>query len=269
MELKIDKKQNAIYLLETDNSPHKYGTIGSLDLALGDFIYYFESQSDYNNYGTREAYVKMFNDTMISFYGMDIGKISINNTIYEFFDNRSEITLTLKEVERFRITHNVRTELRPLEHRDFEYKNGIIFQSVNTVVDVFYCILFYHAYEGHKLKKCEHCGRWFVTNSYKNKYCNRNSTVEQYSHLPCERAAQNMRQECKRVKKRIENRERNSLKGQLSNGNNTDIIEFQKKCDKYLLHVPFSEATNLSEYLEFLKKTSKERKKRKIERSAE
>ncbi|MBP7186984.1 MAG: hypothetical protein KBA55_09540 [Ruminococcus sp.] len=228
MELIIDKKQNVIYLLKTDNSPHKYGTIGFLDLALGNFVYYFESQSDFNNYGTREAYVKMFNDTMISFYGMDIGKISINNTIFEFFDNRIEIKLTLKELDIFRIKHNIRTEIRPLEYNDFEYINGMRFLFVNTVIDVFYCLLYYYAFEGQKLKRCEHCGRWFATTSFKNKYCDRLSTVEQYSHLKCEIAAQNMRQECSRVKKRIENRERNSLKGQLSNGKNTDIIEFQK-----------------------------------------
>ena len=263
MELIIDKKQNLVYLTQSDNEVFKVGRIGFLNLAFGNFIHYFKSQSDYKNYGTREAYEIMFNDNMTEFYGMNIGIISINNTIHEFLNNRNEMTLTLKEVDIFRITHNVRTELRPLVHNDFEYKNGMKFQSVNTIIDVFYCLSYYHAFEGHKLKICEHCGRWFATNSFKNKYCERNSTVEQYSHLKCEIAAQNMKQECRRVKKRIENNLRNSLTGQLSNGNNAKIIEFQKKCENYLSYVPFSNATNLTEYLEFLRITAKEQKKRK------
>lgn len=80
--------------------------------------------------------------------------------------------------------------------------------GVTSVCEIAYALLYYYAMNGLNLVKCEHCGRWFATDSFKHKFCNRKSPVPGYDKLNCEQAVQNIRQQCARVRNRVDTKAR-------------------------------------------------------------
>jgi len=199
------------------------------------------------------------NDDIECIWEFDTSLFEINLMIANFLDNRTEIALKADEINRIRREYGILVNDEPIEPKDYECINGMRFNNVRSVKDVIYCILFYYSNKGLKIKRCLHCGRWFAAPKFDVDYCSRLSIAKGYTHLTCKAAAQNMRQECSRVKNRIETKARNSLKGQLTGGNPDFINQFQIKCDTYLKHKPFKSANNLSEYLSFLRNTDKKR----------
>lgn len=79
----------------------------------------------------------------------------------------------------------------------------------------------------HKLKitYCLHCGKLFFTDTFKKKYCHRNSPIKNYTHLNCEQASKNIKQQLRRQKKNIYNH--------LYNYNPDYVDEFLVSSDKY------------------------------------
>lgn len=288
LELVIDKKQDRIYLQKKDDDKLKVLTLGSIDCAFGNLIYnYFESNPIYkgygsfirDNFGSKEVALEiMKNDTCISIFepiaSMNCSLLSTINSIYLYTEGKEDTEQkdkkgnkygyipSLDEINDFRLQYHVRIEQLPLEHGDYKNTTGMRFFEIKTIYDVFYGILYYYAYEHLKLKRCEHCGRWFVTASYKTKYCNRKSTVERYSHLVCKDAAKNMKQECTRVKNRIETKAYSS-KTQRSGKNkgsyNKYVEELQNKCKVYQDYTPYESADNLEAYHSFLRETEKQK----------
>lgn len=122
----------------------------------------------------------------------------------DFFDGSNKIKLTMQAVEIWRIRHFVEKSASPLDWFNASYDAGIHMDGVTSVCDIAYALLYYYAMNGLNLVKCEHCGRWFATDSFKHKFCNRRSPVPGYDKLNCEQAVQNIRQQCARVRNRID-----------------------------------------------------------------
>jgi len=70
--------------------------------------------------------------------------------------------------------------------------------------DIIFSVLHYLAFFKYKFAKCNHCERYYATQTYKTKYCNRKSPHEEYNHLECEQAVKDIKQLVARRKKSIE-----------------------------------------------------------------
>lgn len=139
--------------------------------------------------------------------------ISADNTygvlnFADFFGGNDKIKLTMQAVEIWRIRHFVEKSASPLDWFNASYDAGIRMDGVTSVCEIAYALLYYYAMNGLNLVKCEHCGRWFATDSFKHKFCNRRSPVPGYDKLNCEQAVQNIRQQCARVRNRIDTKAR-------------------------------------------------------------
>lgn len=79
------------------------------------------------------------------------------------------------------------------------------FYECYSLADVVFSILHFLALGKYKFKMCLHCGRYFATQTDKQKYCQRKSPYSEYIHLNCEQAVRNISQEISRGYKRIYN----------------------------------------------------------------
>lgn len=120
------------------------------------------------------------------------------------FEGQEKVKLSMQNVEVWRIRHFVEKSVSPLDWLNASYDAGIRLDGITSIYDIVYALLLYYAMNNLKLVKCEHCGRWFATESFKCKYCNRKSPVPRYAKLNCEQAVQNIRQECSRIRNRID-----------------------------------------------------------------
>ncbi len=171
------------------------------------------------------------------------------------FDGKDKISLSLQDVEVWRVRHHVNKAVTPGNWLDVSYKEGLSIYNLTSNYEIIYGFLYYYAFNGLKLVKCEHCGRWFATDSLKNKYCTRNSPIERYSHLKCEQAVQNIRQQCGRMRNRIDAKARQTRNGEAFQD------WFWKQCNKRNEEIrKTASAESLTEYLTFLKQVESKKK---------
>lgn len=126
---------------------------------------------------------------------------------HNFVYGEDKVKLSLSNVEKLRIESNITTTFTLKSQID---KNeGFIFK-VGHIREIIYALLYYYAFYGYHLVRCEHCGRWFATKSFKNKYCPRKTTFEGYTHLHCKKAVDDIKQiislKYNRIRKRLSNR---------------------------------------------------------------
>lgn len=72
------------------------------------------------------------------------------------------------------------------------------FYECYSMSDLVYCILHFLALNKYKINQCNHCGGFFATRTFKQKYCPRNSLYPKYEHLNCEQAIRNISQDFSR-----------------------------------------------------------------------
>lgn len=169
-----------------------------------------------------------------------------------------KIDLSLHDVEIWRVRNSIIKAIYPHSAISVDYSQGLEIYDAESLYDVVYGLLFFYAFNGMKLVKCEHCGRWFATDTFKNKYCNRKSQFPGYEHLNCEQAVRNIFQQCGRMKNRIETKARQ--REPITKFED----EFRSNCESlYLTAKGTPTIENLSAYLTFLRKTEKEGKWRK------
>ena len=247
----IDKKQNRAYIYKNFDKAHDLGTIEN---ALGKIIETLEKEYPANDY-LSDYSIKLLND---AFDNVSNAKTlwGIKETggtiqaIHVFLSERNTIKVTMQEVERFRIIYHLSIKHIPLNICDLN--DGIQIKNVNSLLDIVFHLLYYYAYNNLKIKKCEHCDRWFATSSLKNKYCTRKSTFYGYTHLNCEQAVRNIIQEITRERKRIYNSSNNST--ETYSGATTKFYEFQDMCDDYKSKIKEKASIkNLSDYWNYLK----------------
>lgn len=100
--------------------------------------------------------------------------------------------MTLEEIEYFRISNRVKVHIFPLEVTQPKQDKSIRVENVKCITDIVYGLLYYYALKKLNLKRCEHCGRWFATPTFKQKYCPRKSPYPDYSHLSCKDAVDHL-----------------------------------------------------------------------------
>ncbi len=204
--------------------------------AVGKYsIKYFNSQVNYAKELCIE-YLK-YNDFSQDFLERFVNSkgITVNRVRLEF-DGKQIILPKLQET-------NNKTIYR-YESKDFV---DIVFSSVHYALS-----------NGMKLSKCEHCGKWFFKDGGRSgsrkKFCDRKSTFKGYEHLSCEQAVRNIKQQCGRIKKRIETKAYNANKENIFNhAYSKYVYEFQKQCDQYTYKSQKSNSVeNLNAYMCFL-----------------
>ena len=123
---------------------------------------------------------------------------------------------------------------RPLIYQDYDYKNGIHFSKVESVLDTLYCLLFYYSVADLNLRKCKHCERWFAVKNYDDKMCNRLSLYEGYENKNCKSAV-------KAIKDKIEARRKGEYERLRQRANEYGVnsvhyetlTTFVNKCNDY------------------------------------
>lgn len=121
----------------------------------------------------------------------------------------------------------------------------------------------YLAVNNYKFLLCAHCGKPFCVpisrKTSRVKFCKRNSPCVlaphlNYTHLTCEQAVRNIRQQLARMKKRLYNSHYNSgLEFVRTDGRN--IEDFLLKCDEY----SSTSVSELKEYYDYLNSEIQER----------
>ncbi len=147
-------------------------------------------------------------------------------------------TLTTKSGQRLSVDSDITDICYVYESQSID---DIIFSSVHFALE-----------NGYKLAKCEHCEKYFFKSGSRagsrQKFCIRKSPVPQYSHLNCEQAVRNIKQELQRKKKRIYNsmiREHESTE--------KFVYDFLDECAEYSSNIKeTASAKNLIDYLNFL-----------------
>lgn len=195
VRLEITPKQTVLYA-ENDG----YYLLGSTVCALGNVIEALKEDFPADVYDVNFHVERV---TKAIDAGTDIGKyiwgIHDNGEslffFHQFVYGEDKVKLSLADVEKLRIKSNITTTFTLKSQVD---KNeGFIFK-VSHIREIIYALLYYYAFYDYHLVCCEHCGRWFATKSFKNKYCPRKTTFEGYTHLQCKQAVDNIKQEIQR-----------------------------------------------------------------------
>ena len=279
LQLVIDDEN--VKVIKDDLGGYKLGTVKN---AFGNILAVLEQQFPFAVNSTPKAYSKYFisrfknsletntAEKEILLYGLkcsayylfDINLFLSDSDRWCYISKRGikqkgeyKINLTMQDVEIWRVHHNITKAVIPVDWNNVDYAKGLRIDNITSFYELFYGLLYYYAFNGLKLVKCEHCGRWFATDNFKNKYCHRNSTVEGYTHLVCEQAVRNLYQQIKRKRKVIYN----SIINQEYNTKKYveyEVIEreketFIKKCNEYKSKLDeMATAEIITEYLTFL-----------------
>lgn len=238
--------------------------LGSTNCAIGNIIVWLGAEFPEVCHMNSKEYAALTIKRIMSYdserYGDVCGLRILRDEAYSiisFADDLGgeyKISLFLQDVEMWRVRHHVDKAVTPGNWLDVSFKEGLTVNNVASHYEVIYGLLYYYAFNGLKLVKCEHCGRWFATDSLKNKYCTRKSPIERYTHLNCEQAVQNIRQQCGRIRNRIDMKARQTRNGE----------QFQEwfwsQCNRRNEEIKKSASVErLTEYMAFLKKTEREK----------
>lgn len=233
--------------------------LGSTVNALGNIVHCVNSEFPGIDGTTPEDYINLAVEAILGngcpqkeIWGLNLTQASAYS-VQLFLQGETEIKLSPEYAEIWRIQHRTKS-VEPLDWVNANYDQGLRVNDISDISDVFYGLIHYYAFHGLNLKKCEHCGRWFATNTFKKKYCSRNSLVPGYTHLNCEQAVRNIMQNCSRIKNRIDVKSRNAMRG----SDVSYFFDFQKQCDfPYQKAKKFPSAENLMSYHTFLKEAEK------------
>lgn len=254
----IDRKQNRVYIPIAFEGGYDFG---SIECSIGNIIEVLEKEFPATSYVETGYTTKRIRDKLA---GKSITKTLCGfkengftiQAIHIFLSGRDKIELTMQEVEEFRIMYGLSIKHTPLNLCDVN--EGLQVKNATSILDIVFHLLYYFTLNNLKLVKCEHCGRWFVTSNLKNKYCTRNSTVAGYTHLNCEQAVRNIKQQCGRKKNRIETKANNAINLKKYSVVSSFVNDFVNECYVYLDKISKkNSAENLSNYLLFLDRVEK------------
>lgn len=96
------------------------------------------------------------------------------------------------------------SEIRDFTIRElFNFHTGQPFRhsyNCHSLADIICSVWHYLILHDYKFARCNHCGRYFATQTLKKQYCDRNSTYKNFEHLNCEQAVRNIKQKLARRK---------------------------------------------------------------------
>ena len=251
--LVIDIKQNRVYVPIPFEGVYDFG---SIECSIGNIIEALEKEFPASNYVETDYTANLIRNKLAgkekakTLWGFKEKGFTIQ-ALHIFLSSRDKIVLKKEEIEEFRIMYGLSVKHIPLNPVDVT--EGLQVKNATSILDIVFHLLYYYTLNDLKLVKCEHCGRWFVTNAFKNKYCPRKSTFDGYTHLKCEQAVRNISQELQREKKRIYNKMTT-----YKDSSEPDVYSFLDECAFYHGEIK-QRATveNLKAYFDFLKRTKK------------
>ena len=247
----IDTKRNRVYIPIAFEGVYDFG---SIECSIGNIIEALEKEFPASNYVETGYTTNLIRNKLAgkgkskTLWGVKENGFTIQ-AIHFFLSGRDKIELKKEEIEEFRIMYGLSVKHTPLNPLDVT--EGLQVKNATSILDIVFHLLYYYALNNLKLVKCEHCGRWFVTNTFKKKYCSRNSTFDGYTHLKCEQAVRNISQELQREKKRIYNNMTT-----YKDSSNPDVYSFLDECA--FRHGEIKKRAtveNLKAYFDFLKRT--------------
>lgn len=247
----IDTKQNRVYIPIAFEGVYDFG---SIECSIGNIIEALEKEFPASNYVETGYTTNLIRNKLAgkgkskTLWGVKENGFTIQ-AIHFFLSGRDKIELKKEEIEEFRIMYGLSVKHTPLNPLDVT--EGLQVKNATSILDIVFHLLYYYTLNNLKLVKCEHCGRWFVTNTFKKKYCSRNSTFDGYTHLKCEQAVRNISQELQREKKRIYNNMTT-----YKDSSNPDVYSFLDECA--FRHGEIKKRAtveNLKAYFDFLKRT--------------
>ena len=272
MELQINREKQEVIIIKTilEKEPNNRIKLieqqelfkDNIETAFGDIIaeiYKVYPPDKYYNDPVNYTVQSTWRREKKAILGFDVYKNEII-TIYEMLKNKDKLELTLQDMEDIRLSYSFNIQFQPLDKAN---RNGGMVFTVKSLSDVVYGLLYFSAYYGIKMKKCDHCGRWFTTETFQKKDCERKSPVEKYSHLQCSRAA-------KVYKKKLRERENAIIKSWKSRKDpNIDqqIFDLQNTCNDLLVKLSIENLQTLDRYLyadDKPKQTRPNRKKKQI-----
>lgn len=254
----IDKKKNRVYIPIAFEGVYDFG---SIECSIGTIIEELEKEFPATSYVETGYTTKRIRDKLAgknitkTLWGFKENGFTIQ-AIHIFLSGRDKIELKKEEIEEFRIMYGLSVKHTHLNMCDVN--EGLQVKNATSILDIVFHLLYYYTLNNLKLVKCEHCGRWFVTSNLKNKYCTRNSTIIGYTHLNCEQAVRNIKQQCGRKKNRIETKANNAINLKKYSVVSSFVDDFVNECYVYLDEISKkSSVENLSNYLSFLDRVEK------------
>ncbi len=132
--------------------------------------------------------------------------------------------------------------------------NVFRYYSCRTMIDFVFSMVHYCIYNNLVIARCAHCGKLFVVNSLKVKYCHRKSPLQGYENYSCGEAVKALKD--KLEKKRIAEYERlrQRAKEYCATPSQTELLNtFCQKCSYYKEQLKKGASIELlSEYQEYL-----------------
>lgn len=87
--------------------------------------------------------------------------------------------------------------------KNYSQKEHTWIYLCHSMADIPFSVLHYLLIHGYKIRKCEHCEKYFATKSLKTKYCMRNSPCKGHENLNCAEAVDHIMKNLKKRKKAI------------------------------------------------------------------
>ena len=139
--------------------------------------------------------------------------------------------------------------------------SDVLCYECSTICEKVAAILHYYIINNYKMKRCEHCGRYFATQTLKSKYCPRNSSyVDPYSQKQrtptcCEQTVRDAMKQLSRKRFRIE--------ANILDAGSVQFKRFNRKCEQHLKAIKQDHsAANLTRYSEYLESMKKRKAKK-------
>lgn len=198
------------------DSSYKNTPLEHTDLFFDDWDYLHEyAFGDKLKIENREQYYKLIITIKKMILESQKTNAVLNYSNIDFLRSFFDITYQFTPMRNMKnLQHFDKAEMRPVIYSMYHIDTALSFSFSDitqyfyecySMSDVVFAILHFLASRQYKFNICAHCGRYFATTSYKQKYCFRKSPMQQYKHLNCEQAVRNITQEINRGYKRIYN----------------------------------------------------------------
>lgn len=237
MIIKINKQTNRIEIFNYETS--ETGFIGSIECAFGNLCFFLESKMNPCQFTPSDILEHTLNalnghDQIESIFGMPVSIFSINHILHDWFNGMTHIFFSMKQLDIMRISSNVTENHKPITHEDYEYKDGMQFK-INSVLDLLFSLLYFYTFEGLKLKRCHHCGKWFATPTLKTDYCPRISPCSELTIAgkPLLNAKEPCKQAVKTIRQRFLSR-KESIRQNFTANHPERLNDFYNQCADYL-----------------------------------
>lgn len=239
MQLQIDTNHNRVIITEFS----KAMCVGTVNNAFGNIMRDLENAFKSDDYFSAEFVSTDMFSRQEEVCGFKTKGTVLTNIYGELGKRSDEYILNKDDLIKAMSQNNIKL---PLD----DFRECVMF-NVKSLLDVLLSLLYFYSLHGLKLRRCKHCGLFFAAQTLKTQYCNRKSPLQGYTNNECRTAVNIARCDLARRKKRIDNRIRISVNGQLT--------AFEYINEYRLLYSPLEEAQrehptpeNLKACLDFL-----------------